>query len=218
MSGGVHTAVIRRTWNETEHLLGAVLEVTPELAAQYTRPGQVVTLSVPGGEKVYLALASSPGEAFGLEVLLGESAQQKLGLAVGGEVEISAPFGAGFPVEAADGREVLVFAVGSAIASVRPLVEHFRRQRSRYGRIRAYLGAHTAADFPYRAEYSAWALDQIEVIQSMSKPYVQEKFRVDAPPAADAMAYVSGMKAMVQGCTEALSEAGFPPERIGRNW
>ncbi|MBK8013829.1 MAG: hypothetical protein IPK13_21070 [Deltaproteobacteria bacterium] len=220
MGGGSrHTAIVRRTWKETERLEGAVLEVEPELAARYVRPGQVVTLSsVPGGEKVYLALASFPGERFALEVLLGAGAQQKLTLSVGQELEISEPFGAGFPLDRASGREILIFAVGSAIASVRPLIEHFRRDRGQYGRIRAYLGAHTTNDFPYRAEYFGWSSDQVEVIQSISRPYVQDRFRADSPPASDAMAYVSGMKAMVQGCTEALTESGFSPDRIGRNW
>ncbi|MBK6685372.1 MAG: hypothetical protein IPG45_12950 [Deltaproteobacteria bacterium] len=218
MSTARPTGIVRRLWRETPHLTGVVLEVSPELAAQYTRPGQVVVLRPNDTDQIYLALASSPGEVQALELLIGEAAMAKAKLEQGGQVHLDPPSGPGFKLEMATGRDVLLFAVGSGLAPVRPLIQHLRKNRSDYGQIILYVGAHTEQDFPYQAEYEGWKRDRIDVVRSISKPWVQDRFREEAPDVRNAVAYLVGMKAMIEGVTAALVEAGLDKERIGKNW
>ena len=210
--------VVRRVWAETAHLTGVVVEVAAEVAARYQRPGQVVKVYAEGGAPLYLALASRPGEARALELLLGPSARDALAPAEGAVWRLDPPFGPGFALEGAAGRDVLLFAVGSALAPVRPLVEALLADRPRYGRVILYAGAHTAADLPYREDLTAWREAGVEVHESHSHPWVQDVFRSAPPALRDPAAFVCGMPAMVKGVTEALLEAGIAAERIGKNW
>jgi NAD(P)H-flavin reductase len=118
----------------------------------------------------------------------------------------------------AEGKDVLLFAVGSALAPMRPLVNLIRAKRSDYGRVVLYAGARTADDFPYRKEFDAWKRDRIDIVCSVSKPWVQDMFKADPVPVDDAVAYVCGMKEMMDAVTATLVDAGMPAAKIGRNW
>ena len=217
MSNRAH-AVVRRIWDETPRLKGVLLEVEEAVARQYQRPGQIVVVHPNATEQVYLAISSPPGEARGLELLVGPQAAAKLALAEGVTLELDPPTGRGFPVELAQGQDVLLFAVGSALAPMRPRVESIRRARAQYGRVTLFMGAHSEEDFPYAREYEDWHRDQIEVVRAISRPWVQELFRARAVSVENAVAFVAGMKGMMEGVTEALIAAGMPKERIGKNW
>ncbi|MCA9550968.1 MAG: hypothetical protein KC933_13120 [Myxococcales bacterium] len=209
---------VRRVWAETAHLTGVVLEVAAEVAARYQRPGQVVKVHGSDGKATYLALAGTPGEARSIELLLGPAARDALGPVDGAVWRLDPPFGAGFPLESAEGRDVLLFAVGSALAPLRAVIEVILRDRARYGRVILYVGAHTEADFPYAEDLARWAEDGVEIHKSVSRPWVQDVFRSAPPAVEDPAAFVAGMPAMIQGVTEALLEHGVAAERIGKNW
>jgi NAD(P)H-flavin reductase len=212
------SGVVRRVWRETPKLTGVVLEVSDEIAKQYTRPGQIVVLRPIDTDKVYLAIASSPGEANALELLLGGAAAEKVRPVEGMKLAFDPPSGKGFPVEMAAGKDVLLFAVGSALAPIRPLVQMIRKNRSDYGRVLLYAGANTEADFPYRNEFDAWKRDRIDLVRAISKPWVQDLFTRDPVAVNDAVAYVCGSKEMMDAVTAVLVGAGLPAARIGRNW
>lgn len=210
-------ATIETVTEETPSLLRIRVKCDDDVRAKYATPGQVVVVRPTPEDQVYLAIASSPGDDH-LEVLLGPGAAGKIGPEPGKTITMDPPMGRGFDVAMAKGNDVLLFAVGSAIAPIRPLVQFLRKDRSAYGRITLYVGAHTDQDFAFRGEFEDWRRDRIDVVQSVSKPWVQDKFRADPPPVDNAVAYICGMKAMMEGVTEALVAAGMPAERIGKNW
>lgn len=212
-------AIVRRVWSETPKLTGVVLEVAAEIAQRYEHPGQFIVLYPPGGEgRVYVVIASKPKEARAFELLLGDKAVQKLKPAEGLELEIEPPAGEGFPMEPARGKDVLLFATGSALAALRPVIEVIRAERGAFGRVTLYAGAHTDADFPYAAEYPLWARDRIDIIRSVSKPWVQAKFEEHPLPVENSVAFVVGANAMMDDVTASLVRAGIPLDRIRRNW
>jgi NAD(P)H-flavin reductase len=210
-------AVVTALWRETPGLSGARLRVPAEVAAAHRRPGQILVVHPGDGEPVFLALASPPGDAE-LEVLVGPAAAARLELREGSELAVSGPSGPGFPLEEARGRDLLLFAVGSALAPLRPVVELVRRARSDFGQVTLHVGAHTAADLPYARSYPAWDRDRIDVVTSLSRPWVQERFALDPQPVEDAVAFCAGMPAMMDAVTDVLVRSGMPAGRIFRNW
>lgn len=213
--------IVRRIVAHTSYLTGVVLQVTEAVAARYTLPGQVLAFRPASGEgdkPLYIALASSPGEARAFEVLLGPAAAERLEVTEGATWTFEGPFGKGYPVDAARGKDVLLFAVGSGLAALRPVVQAIRAEREAFGRVTLYVGAHTPHDFPYADELRVWPADGIEVRRAISKPWVQEVFRADPPPVDNAFAFVCGMSPMVTAVGQALVEAGLPPDAIGKNW
>ena len=147
----------------------------------------------------------------------------------GRTLELTRPFGAGFPLDEAEGRDVLLFAAGSAIAPIRALVQHVMVHRNRFGRVTLFYGQRHGAEFAYRAEQLDWERRGVRVVLCPSaeddawqglRGRVQEVARSLAFGGAtpgEAVAFVSGMTAMVEDVRRTLAAAGVPPERVHAN-
>jgi NAD(P)H-flavin reductase len=143
---------------------------------------------------------------------------------------LTRPFGSGFPVEEAEGRDVLLFAAGSAIGPIRALLQHLMLHRNRFGRVTLFYGQRHGDEFAYRAEHLDWERRGIRVVLCPSaeddawtgvRGRVQEVARSlafgGAPP-GESVAFVSGMTAMVDEVRRTLAAAGVPPARVHANF
>jgi NAD(P)H-flavin reductase len=199
------------------------------LPGTHVTPGQYVKLGVPGVGESWFAIASRPNKGGGIfEFLIKRGtplADALLALKVGDPVDVSAPRGKGFPLDAGRGRNVLLFATGSGISAIRSVIEEIRNNRAAFKNVVLYFGARTPDAFAYGKELDAWERAGIRVIRTVSKPgdsgwkgltgYVQAHLDQVEP---EAVAFVSGQKAMVQSCTEALAQRGLPKERVFLNF
>jgi NAD(P)H-flavin reductase len=231
---GEHRPVsVLDAWDETAAFRGVRLSLPPALARAHERPGQVVKARTEAGEG-FFALASAPDPGATAELLVkrgGKIADALVVAAVPGRsIELTRPFGAGFPVEEAEGRDVLVFAAGSAIGPIRSLLQHLMVHRNRFGRVTLFYGQRRGAEFAYRAEHLDWERRGIRVVLCPSgeddawqgvRGWVQEVARSlafgGAPP-GEAVAFVSGMTAMVDDVRLTLAAAGVPPGRVHANF
>ncbi|WP_242341383.1 MULTISPECIES: oxidoreductase [Anaeromyxobacter] len=229
-----HAAVpVLAAWDETSAFRGLRVALPPPLAAAHVLPGQVVKIRTDAGEG-FFALASAPDPSGSADLLVkrgGHVADAVIARAVpGGHLELTPPFGKGFPVAEAEGRDVLLFAAGSAIAPVRSLVQHLVRERDRFGRITLFYGQRLGAEFAYVGEHLAWERRGVRVILCPSaeddawlglRGRVQKVARSLAFGGAapgDAVAFVSGMTAMVEDVRHTLAQAGIPPGRVHANF
>jgi NAD(P)H-flavin reductase len=220
-------------WDETATFRGVRLALPPALARAHERPGQVVKARTKAGE-AFFALASAPHPGATAELLVkrgGKVADALVAAAVPGRsIQLTRPFGAGFPVEEAEGRDVLLFAAGSAIGPIRALVQHLIAHRNRFGRVTLFYGQRRGAEFAYRAEHLDWERRGIRVVLCPSaeddawqgvRGWVQEVARSLAfggSPPGEAVAFVSGMTAMVDDVRVTLAAAGVPPGRVHANF
>jgi NAD(P)H-flavin reductase len=78
---------------------------------------------------------------------------QKPGTGIG----IRGPFGTGWPMEAARGRDVIIIAGGIGLAPLRPAIYEVLRNRDRYGRLVVLYGARSPRELLYRKELASWA-------------------------------------------------------------
>jgi NAD(P)H-flavin reductase len=220
-------------WDETAAFRGIRLALPPALARAHRRPGQVVKARTGAGE-AFFALASAPDPGATAELLVkrgGAVADALVAAAVPGRsVPLTRPFGAGFPVEEAEGRDVLLFAAGSAIGPIRALLQHLMAHRNRFGRVTLFYGQRRGAEFAYRAEHLDWERRGIRVVLCPSaeddawrgvRGWVQDVARSLAfggVPPGEAVAFVSGMTAMVDDVRLTLAAAGVPPGRVHANF
>ena len=215
-----------RTWDETAALRGLILD-GPEVAASHRRPGQYLKLRL-GEREGFMALASAPGQPLQLLVKRGPPLADALAcVAVGATVDSSLAQGAGFPLDEARGRDLLLFAAGSGIAPLRAGVQAVLGERRAFGRVSLFYGQRTPEEVAYRGEAATWAAGGIELHPVISQPppgswsgargHVQEAFLQSAVPVAEAVAFLCGMKAMVAGVKAALGQRGLPPERLFLN-
>jgi NAD(P)H-flavin reductase len=226
-------AEVLAAWDETPLFRGIALQLTPDLAAAHERPGQVLKVRTEAGEG-FFALATAPRPGGRSELLVkrgGRVADAAVAdAAPGRSLEITPPFGKGFPVEAAVGHDVLLFAAGSGIAPIRALVQHLSAQRDRFGRVTLFYGQRRGADFAYRNEHVQWERHGVRVVLCPSREddawtgvrgYVQEVARSlgfgGAEPSGS-VAFVVGMTAMVEDVRRTLAEAGVPKKSVHVNF
>jgi len=218
--------------DETPSLRAIRVALGP-LSGSHGVPGQVVKVRAPAGE-AYFALASAPSPDGSADLLLkrgGKIADEVISAArPGSTIEVSAPFGKGFPLANAEGRDLLLFAAGSGIAPVRALLQHVIAHRDRFRRVTLFYGQRRGADFAYRGEHLDWERHGVRVVLCPSsaeeawpgvRGRVQEVARALGLGGSDpsgSEAYVCGMTAMVNDVKGTLKDAGVPPERVHLNF
>lgn len=228
-----HPVPVVEAWDETAAFRALRLALPPPLAAAHRRPGQVVKIRA-GGAEGFFALASAPHPGGWADLLVkrgGKVADAAVSAGLpGASLELTEPFGGGYPAEAAEGRDVLLFAAGSAIAPVRSLVQHLLRHRDRFGRVTLFYGQRHGAEFAYRGEVLAWERGGVRVVFCPSQAddafegvrgRVQEVARAlefGGSPPGETFAFVAGMSAMVEDVRKALAAAGVPKERVYSNF
>ena len=217
-------------WDETSQLRGVRLDLS-SLRLHHERPGQLLQLRLPDGEIGHFALATAPAEHGQEELLLrrGSAHVDDLiaALGPGVQVEVTAPFGPGFPIEAAEGRHVLMVATGSGITPLRALLHNFLERRGKLDTVKLFFGQRTPENFPYAGEYQSWREAGLELHLVCSRAdaswtgergYVQDslnKALAEHAIDADSVAYLCGVDGMVTAVRELLvSTATLPPERI----
>jgi sulfhydrogenase subunit gamma (sulfur reductase) len=227
-------APVLDAWDETASLRGLRLSFPAPFARDHDRPGQVVKVRAAGLGEGFFALANAPDPSSAAELLVkrgGRVADAIVAAArPGSALEISRPFGHGFPVEEAEGRDVLLFAAGAGIAPVRSLVQHVGAHRTRFGRVTLFYGQRRGAEFAYRAEHLDWERRGVRVVLCPSgeddawrgvRGRVQQVARSLAfggSPPGETVAFVAGMHAMVEDVRRTLGAAGIPPERVHANF
>ena len=69
---------------------------------------------------------------------------------------VRGPFGSHWPIEQADGKDVVIVAGGIGLAPLRSVMYYVMAHRERYGRIVLLYGARIPADILYRRELEHW--------------------------------------------------------------
>lgn len=224
---------VAAAWDETHALRGLTLTLPPELARAHQAPGQVVKLRGRAGEG-YFAIASAPSEHGRIDLLLKRGAEVADALvesaAPGAPVDVSAPFGRGFPMGEARDRDLLLFAVGSGISPIRAVVQQVIAARASYRRVALFYGQRGHHEFAYRKEQPEWTRSGVQVVLCASgasdkwegaRGYVQEVAEalgwLDIDPRG-AVAFLCGMKGMVSSVREVLGRAGVDGARTFLNF
>jgi NAD(P)H-flavin reductase len=231
--GEYAAADVRETWDETAAFRGIRLALPPAWARAHDRPGQVVKVRSAAGE-AFFALANAPDPGGLAELLVkrgGRVADAIVAAAApGARLEVTRPFGGGFPVDEAEGRDVLLFAAGSGIAPIRAVLQHLVRHRNRFGRVTLFYGQRRGAEFAYRSEHLDWERRGVRVVLCPSgeddawqgvRGRVQEVARslgFGGVAPGDVVAFVAGMTAMVEDVRRTLAAAGIPPARVHANF
>lgn len=194
-------------------------------------PGQVAVLGVEGVGESYFAIASAPEDKDGLEFLIrdGKGAASALFNAKEGDViQGKGPVGKGFPIDNYFGRDILIAAVGTAIAPMRSVLRSIRCRRRDFGKVSALFGVRTTSDFPFHGEVENWQKADLKVILSVSRPegtnwhgktgYVSTHFDEVVRELKNPVALMCGMKAMQEQSRNELLKLNIPENEILTNY
>lgn len=193
-------------------------------------PGQVAILRVANEDPAYFAFASAP-EDRELEILV----KRKIGASVAlfdmhehAQVELLGVAGRGFDLDAQQGRDLVLVAMGTGVAPLRSALRHVLKKKDKFGQLVVLYGVRTPDDFCYRDEVDEWEKQGVEMRQVISRPdghdwsgrtgYVQSLLDHVLPDLKSPVALVCGSREMISQTTDRLRQMGFAPDSILTNY
>lgn len=142
----------------------------------------------------------------------------------GDRVGVRGPFGRGWPLEAARGRDLLLLTGGLGCAPVVSVIRYVLRRRADYGRLAILQGVRHAEDLIWREQYEAWgraAGTQVLLaadVASRDWPWVEGPVvdlldRVSLDPVRT-IALLCGPELMIDAAIAVLRGRGLPDAAI----
>ncbi len=185
-------------------------------------PGQFNMLYLHGVGEVPISIVSDPEDIHYFDHTIRTLGRVTHGLSHLGEgdfVGVRGPFGAGWPLDEANGRDVVIVTGGLGCAPVVSVINYIFRRRERFGHVTILQGVKHHDDLIWRERYATWA-DQPETTVALAADnpgpddslfegnVVQLFDRVELKP-DNAIAMLCGPEIMMHFSVEALLALGF---------
>ncbi len=189
-------------------------------------PGQFAMVYVPGVGEVPVSISGNPAAPATLTHTVravGAVTEALCRLHAGDLIGVRGPYGIGWPVDEAEGMDVVIVAGGIGIAPLRPAVWQILARRERYGRVVLLYGARTPGDLLYRRDLEHWR-GRLDLEVGVTVDFARDGWRGNvgvvttliprAPfDASQAVALVCGPEVMMRFTVTELRKRGLPPER-----
>ena len=218
-----HEAEIVERVDETPSIFTLRLRLTDATAHKTYRfaPGQFNMVYLHGAGEVPISIVSDPEDTRLLDHTIRAVGRVTNGLAqlrAGDRVGIRGPFGRGWPMEQARGRDLVVVTGGLGCAPVVAVINLVLARREHFGHLTIIQGVKHSDELFWRARYAQWAsLADVQVLLSADHggplwPWhvgrVTDVF-ADAHIPSGAMAMLCGPEIMMQIAARQLSERGI---------
>ncbi len=190
-------------------------------------PGQFMMLWAFGTGEAAISISGDPadrGRLVHTVRALGPTTQAICAARPGERLGVRGPFGRPWPVDEAQGRDVVIVAGGIGLAPLRPALLHVLAAREHYGRVSLLYGGRTPDMLLFTDELDAWReAAEIEVAVTVDAADPGWRGRVGVVPGllagarfdpANAVAMVCGPEIMMRASAAALLDRGLPAERI----
>jgi NAD(P)H-flavin reductase len=122
-------------------------------------PGQFNMVYLDRVGEVAMSIVSDPLDAHGFDHIVRRVGRVTEGLdrlRAGDRVGVRGPFGRGWPLAAAQGRDLILLTGGLGCAPVISVIRYVLRRRPQYGHLTILQGVHHADDLVWRTQYEAW--------------------------------------------------------------
>lgn len=157
-----HIAHIVERRRESDTIFTLRLRFEDPLAREQYRfaPGQFNMVYLYGVGEVAISVVSDPEEEglFDHTIrIVGRVTEGLAALNPGDSVGIRGPYGRGWPLQEAEGQDVLIVTGGLGCAPVVSVIHYVIRRRRRFGKLTIIQGVKHSADLIYRRHYEEWA-------------------------------------------------------------
>jgi NAD(P)H-flavin reductase len=212
---------------ETAETTTLVLERPADCPIAPGLPGQFNMLTAFGIGEAAISLSGLGGDTGRLvhTVRAVGAVSAALAALVPGEwLGVRGPFGVGWPMPAARGRDVVLVAGGIGLAPLRPVIEAVLAERAAFGRLTVLYGARTARDRLFLPELAAWqasaalelgvTLDHADGDWAGHVGFVTGLVAQAAFDPATAIAMTCGPEVMMRAVAQALLLRGLPATEV----
>jgi NAD(P)H-flavin reductase len=224
----IHPACITGRRTETEGIYTLAMRfVDPEISRAYRfRAGQFNMLYAFGVGEVPISIVSDPAEPEIVEHTIRIAGRVTSIMArwkVGEIAGVRGPYGNGWPVEKARGRDIVIITGGLGCAPVVGLINYIFRRRDEYGELHILHGIKTPNDLLYRERFDAWRrAPRTKVYLTTDQPDKSWHYRIGVvtdlfdelttPPSA--MVMMCGPEVMMRFAARSLLQKGIAADDI----
>jgi len=193
------------------------------------KPGQFSMVGLPGMGEAPISISSEPSrrESFDHTIrAVGNVTRALANLEEGDEVMIRGPYGTGWPMEEAKGKDILIVAGGIGLAPLRPFIFHIFENRADFGYLEILYGARTPDDMLYTQEFPQWRKqERVKLLLTVDRVpegeaweyglgVVTELFDFVEISPASGIALTCGPEIMMRFVARGLLQRGFSPGRV----
>ncbi len=220
-------AHIRKIVWETEDTFTLLLEPDNGGSNFHFSPGQFNMLYAFGIGESAISISSDPSKKDNIAHTIhrvGTVTNVLSQLEKGDVIGLRGPFGNGWPVEKAKGKDVCIVTGGIGLAPLRPVLYSIFNNRKEYGKIFLLYGARSPLDLLYRVELEKWGKMKDVTVQvivdrcdSSWKGHigvVTKLFSYIKLNTANTIAMICGPEIMMKFTIQELSQRGVPTEQI----
>jgi NAD(P)H-flavin reductase len=151
--------VVKQVEKETPDTFSLVLHPHRHSNGTAFLPGQFSMVSVFGVGELPISISGDPSQQKNLVYTVrsvGKATHALVSRKLGMEVGIRGPFGRGWPLDRARGKDVVIIAGGIGLAPLRPVIYQVLQNRELYGRVVVMYGARSPREVLYRRELKSW--------------------------------------------------------------
>lgn len=189
--------------------------------------GQFNMVYLFGVGEVAISIVSDPEEPETLDHtirMVGRVTKAIAQLQPGDELGIRGPFGQGWPLDDAQGKDVVIVTGGLGCAPVVGAIEYIFRRRNQYGGVKILHGVKTPHDLLFRERFDVWRQHpDTQVLLTSDQPdktwhyhvgVVTELFEQVVIDPSRTMVLMCGPEIMMRLGVPILMQRGIPPNAI----
>lgn len=130
------------------------------------RPGQFNMLYLPGAGEIAISVSAGSEQRGTWDHTIraaGNVTRTLARLGRGGSLGLRGPYGSAWPLDACQGKDVILIAGGIGLPPLRPVIYDLLNARKQYGEITLLYGGRSADSLLYTQEYSAWSAAGVNI-------------------------------------------------------
>jgi NAD(P)H-flavin reductase len=213
--------VVGRHWEIDEVATLTVRPTEGEMPA--FRPGQFAMLYAFGAGEIPISVSGIEDDVLHHTIRrVGGVSRALEQIQRGACIGFRGPFGTPWPLERAEGKDVVVMAGGLGMAPLRPVVRHLCAHRDRFGDVTLLYGTREPSTVLYQREIAQWdcTIDVLITVDSATREWTGSVGLVTALvkrasfDPANTIAMICGPEIMMRFSARELVDRGVDPARV----
>jgi len=155
-----NTALIKKIIPETSDTNTYLLELMDKNLQKnlLITPGQFMMLSLFGVGESAISLSDIPlnNKIYFTIRGVGNVTKKILSLNMDDAIGIRGPYGAGWPLDKAKGKNILIVAGGMGLAPLKGVITYVKNNRDKFGHLEILYGTRTPNDMIFKYEFEKW--------------------------------------------------------------